>query len=146
MRHTWIALVLAVGCGKGATKGSAPAAGSSGAAAAAPAGGLTIAKVMGADHLLKPFEPWDQALATLQSALGPPSRIKHDALTHSDAYEWAAIEGDDCAIVSVGPMDGKALGKPGKVAGSAIPMRFKNDGSMVAQRQECVDAAKAAQK
>ena len=156
MRHTWIALVLAFGCGKSGAKSAPTAAGSSVAAPSAPAGaaatapapaaGLTAAKVMAADHLLKPFEPWDQALGTLQAALGPPTRIKHDAMTHADAYEWAAMDGDDCAMLSVGPMDGKPLGKAGQVAGSAIPMRYKNDGTLAAQRQECLDAAKSAQK
>ena len=145
-------MVLALGCGKKTENASPPLADKPASSAPPamtatppPAGGpLTAQKIMGAGHVLEPFEPWDEALAKMQAALGPPTRVKHDRLANSDAYEWAAMDGEDCALVSVGKMDGKPLGKAGDVAGTAMPLLYKNDGKLATQRQECLDAAKAA--
>ena len=155
MRSIWLCVVLVASCGK-KTETSAPAADQPAPApaaipaappAVAPTGGpLTVQKIMAAKTWFKAFEPWDASLAKAQAELGPPTRIKHSNVDNTDAYEWAAMDGDDCALLSFGKMDGKLLKKDGDVVGNAYPMLFKNDGKLEAQRNECLDAAKAAKK
>jgi len=151
MRSICLCLLLAAACGKKTETSDKPAApppptpAAAPAAAAAPSGGpLTVQKIMASGSSFTPFEPWDPALSKIQAALGPPSRIAHSNVDNSDAYEWAAMDGDTCAMLSVGKMDGKLVKKEGFVIGGASPMLFKNDGKLEAQRNECLAAAKSA--
>ena len=150
MRSIWLCLVLAAACGKKSESSAPPAdkpapAAAAPAPAAAPSGGpLTSQKIMAAGSWFKPFEPWDPTLAKVQAELGPPTRIKHSKVDNSDAYEWAAMDGDSCAFFSLSKMDGKLMKKQGDVASGGVPMLFKNDGTLAAQRNECLDAAKSA--
>jgi len=155
MRSICLCLLLAAACGKKTDTssqpppppGDKPAAPSPAAAAPAapPSGGpLTAQKIMAASSWFKAFEPWDPTLAKVQAQLGPPSRIKHSKVDNSDAYEWAAMDGDSCAFFSLSKMDGKLMHKQGDVASGGTPMLLKNDGTLAAQRNECLDAAKSA--
>lgn len=121
----WMVIVVAVGCGKGDKAKEAPA--------QEPfEGPLTVAKVMSAKNVVKPFDAWAPAFAKLQAELGPPTKI--DGKKHL----WAAMEGDDCAYVYVEKDDGKEYGKPGDIVGAtASPQTVNKDGPIM-NRAECL--------
>jgi hypothetical protein len=91
---------------------SPPSAQASASAAAEPpppyAGTLTIAMIMGADHVANPFDPWDEALAKLDKKVGKPTA------THEANFCWAAVEGDKCASFCIEKTDFTKLKREGK--------------------------------
>lgn len=121
----WIVIVVAAACGKGDKAKEAPP----------PEpfkGPLTVANVMAAKGVVKPFQAWDAAFAKLQAELGPPTKIE------GKKHFWAAMEGDDCAYVYVEKDDGKEYGKTGEVVGAtASPQTVTKDGAIM-NRAECL--------
>ncbi len=124
MKLAWILIVAALGCGKKDSGNEAakttdkPAAGS--AAMEKPAepfkGPLTVDLVMSAKDIVKPLEPWDAGFAKLQAKLGPPTKVE------GDKYQWAAEQGDDCAMTYVSKDDAKKLNMgEGFVVGTVMP-------------------------
>jgi hypothetical protein len=94
---------------------------------------LTVAKVMKSDDVVKPLQAWDKALAKLQAAVGPPTKVE------GDKHFWAAMEGDDCAYFYVSREDGKEYGKSGMVVGVVqSPGTYNKDGALM-NRAECLE-------
>ena len=80
-------------------------------------------------------EPWDAALARLQSRLGPPTKVA------GDKYTWAVHEAESCAITSFSRGEcPPSWNKPGPRVGSGEgPNVFpKSDGS---RYDDCVAVA-----
>lgn len=114
--------VLTIGCGsKGAEekKQKAPL--------PAFTGPLTIAKVVEADGMVKPFDEWEPALEELESKLGKATRVD------KNKYGWAVIEGDDCAyfVVEKDERSKYQQGKTGFMVGTTEgPMKLGKDGAI----------------
>jgi hypothetical protein len=90
--------------------------------------------IMASKGLVKPFDPWDQGFAKLQSKLGPPTSVK------GDNYRWAVAQGDDCAYVYISKDDAKKLhAGEGFVVGTvATPMKVDKS-SPPGNREECFE-------
>jgi|GEM_PF-2301551 len=97
------------------------------------AGKLTIERVMAANNLVDPLTSWTAGLAKLKGQLGEPTRVK------DGKYEWAIVEGDDCAYVYVTKEDGAKYQQTGEVVGQVMsPMKVgKTDLPM--NRSQCLE-------
>ena len=96
-------------------------------------GKLTVERVLGAKGLVDGLKPWASSLATLKGQLGEPTRVK------GDKYEWAIVEGDDCAYLYVTKEDGAKYQATGEVVGSVMtPMKVGKDGPS-GNRSECLE-------
>jgi hypothetical protein len=94
---------------------------------------LTVATVMTANDPVELLAPWDDALASLQAHFGPPTKVD------GKKFEWAAMEGDDCAYFYVEQDDGARYQKSGKVVGTVShPMKVGKDGPIM-NRGDCLD-------
>jgi hypothetical protein len=122
-----IALVAATGC-KGKDQDAKPD-----EAAPAPATGpLTIERIMAAKGVVSPLDPWDRGLAKLEATLGKPTRVV------DDEHQWAVVEGDTCAYLTVSREDGAPYQQPGPVVGMVMsPMTVEKDGPMM-NRRDCL--------
>jgi hypothetical protein len=94
---------------------------------------LTVATVMTAKSAAEPLESWDDTLAALQAHFGPPTKVD------GKKFEWAAMEGDNCAYFVVEKEDGAQYKKSGNVVGSfQHPQTYGKDGAIM-NRGECLD-------
>lgn len=119
-----VAVVTSAACGKGSSGEAAPS--------GPYEGPLTIERVMRAKGLVEQLEPWDAALARLQSVVGAPTKIE------GDRHYWAVLEGEACAYFYVSRKDGEKYGKTGPVvAGSSAPATIAKDGP-VGNRRTCL--------
>jgi hypothetical protein len=93
-------------------------------------GKLTIERVLAAKA--DPLKPWADSLARLEGQLGKPTR------TSGNKFEWAVVEGDDCAYTYVEKEDGAKFNMQGEIVGTTMPpMKVGKDGPMV-NRTECL--------
>lgn len=96
-------------------------------------GKLTIERVLAAKNVVQPLAPWADGLARMKGALGEPTRVK------GESYEWAVVEGDDCAYVTISKEDGAKYQQTGEVVGMVMsPMKVAKDGPMM-NRRDCLD-------
>jgi hypothetical protein len=95
---------------------------------------LTVATVMSANDGVAPLlAPWDDAFANLQAHFGPPTKIE------GKKFEWAAMEGDNCAYFTVERDDGAQFQKHGMVVSLfSHPQTYGKDGAIM-NRGECLD-------
>lgn len=94
-------------------------------------GKLTIERLLGAKGLVDPLAPFAEGMAKLKGQLGEPTRAK------DGKYEWAVMEGDDCAYTYVTKEDGAKYKQTGEVIGMAMtPMKVGKDGP-VGNLAEC---------
>ncbi len=141
MKLTWLLIVAALGCGK-KDSGNEPAktaepAKTTEAAKPAPppapfTGTLTPDLVVASKGAVQPLAPWAQGFAQLQAKLGAPTKVD------GNKYEWAAMQGDDCAYTYVTKEDGKRYAQEGEVVGTvSTPMKVtKSDPP--GNRSECL--------
>jgi hypothetical protein len=139
MKPTWIVIVVALGCGKkdsGEPAKAEPPKTAEPAKAAPPAapfpGTLTPDLVLAAKGTVEPLQPWAAGFAQLQAKLGAPTKVD------GKKYEWAAMQGDDCAYVYVTKEDGAKFQQQGEVVGQvSTPMKVtKTDPP--GNRSECL--------
>lgn len=96
-------------------------------------GKLTIERVMASKDTVQPLAPWADGFARLQAALGAPTRVD------GDKYEWAVVEGDDCAYTYVSKEDGAKYQAQGEVVGMTVaPMKVGKDGPLM-NRKDCLE-------
>ncbi|MGE5183987.1 MAG: hypothetical protein ACM31C_18075 [Acidobacteriota bacterium] len=139
MKLTWMLIVVALGCSKKSNEPSKTAEPAKATEPAKPApaaepfkGTLTPDLVVAAKGAVKPLAPWAEGFAQLQAKLGPPTKVD------GDKYEWAAMQGDDCAYTYVTKEDGKKYAQEGEVVGEvSTPMKVgKSDPP--GNRSECL--------
>lgn len=126
-------------CQQGDTSKASPKAGPT-AAKTAPApepppppftGKLTVERLLAA-KAADPLKPWADSLARMEGQVGKPTR------TSGKRFEWAVVEGDDCAYTYIEKVDGKEFKMDGEVVGSAMPpMKVGKDGPAM-NRAECL--------
>ena len=96
-------------------------------------GPLTVDAIMAAKDAVKPFQPWDEGFAVMQSKLGAPTKVD------GKKYWWAAMAGDDCAYLMVEQEDGKKFHKEGLMVGAVQePGKYGKDGA-IGNRAECLE-------
>lgn len=96
-------------------------------------GPLTVERIMAAKDAVKPFDEWNEGYALLQSKLGPPTKID------GKKYEWAAMNGDDCAYMMVEQEDGKKFNKEGVMVGAVQePGKYGPHDAMM-NRDDCLE-------
>ena len=94
-------------------------------------GKLTIERLLAAKA--EPLKPWADSLARLEGQLGKPTR------TAGNKFEWAVVEGDDCAYTYVEKEDGAKFNMQGEIVGTTMPpMKVGKDGPMM-NRKECLE-------
>ncbi|HEY1552978.1 MAG TPA: hypothetical protein VGG28_34345 [Kofleriaceae bacterium] len=94
---------------------------------------LTIATVMTAKTAAEPLQPWDDTFAQLQAHFGPPTKVD------GNKFEWAAMEGDNCAYFVIEKEDGAKYKQAGTVVGAfQHPQTYGKDGAIM-NRGECLD-------
>ncbi|HEY1813753.1 MAG TPA: hypothetical protein VGG74_15485 [Kofleriaceae bacterium] len=94
---------------------------------------LTVATVMTAKTAAEPLQPWDDTFAQLQAHFGPPTKVD------GKKFEWAAMDGDNCAYFVVEKEDGAQYKQAGTVVGSfQHPKTYGKDGAIM-NRGECLD-------
>lgn len=122
---------------KSATKGAAPTPTPTPAAPEPPpppfTGKLSVERLLAAKDLAAPLKPWAESLARLEGQLGKPTR------TRGNKFEWAVVEGDDCAYLYVEKEDGAKFKMPGEIVGTTMPpMKVGKDGPSM-NRKECLE-------
>ncbi|MBV8756124.1 MAG: hypothetical protein JO257_02545 [Deltaproteobacteria bacterium] len=96
-------------------------------------GPLTVDRIMAAKDAVKPFQPWPDAFAVLQSKLGAPTKVD------GTKYKWAAMSGDDCAYMIVEQDDGKQFHKDGPMVGMVQePGKYGPHDAMM-NRDDCLE-------
>ena len=96
-------------------------------------GPLTVDRIMAAKDAVKPFQPWNDAFALLQSKLGAPTKVD------GNKYKWAAMAGDDCAYMIVEQDDGKQFHKDGPMVGMVQePGKYGPHDAMM-NRDDCLE-------
>ncbi len=77
--------------------------------------------------------PWDDTFAQLQAHFGPPQKVD------GNKFEWAAMEGDNCAYFVVEKGDGAKYQKPGMVVASFQNPQTYGKAGAIMNRGECLD-------
>jgi hypothetical protein len=138
MKLRWVLVIVALGCGK-KDSGSAPPPTAEPAKVAEPTkppevfqGPLTVAIIMDSKDLARSLEPWDQAFAKLQGKLGAPTKVD------GKQYQWAALDGDDCAYTYVTKDDGTKFGTSGTIVGIASSPGKYGKADAIGNRNECL--------
>lgn len=94
-------------------------------------GKLTVERLLAAKA--DPLKPWADSFARLEGQLGKPTR------TSGNKFEWAVVEGDDCAYTYVEKEDGAKFNMQGEVVGTTMPpMKVAKDGPAM-NRKECLE-------
>lgn len=97
-------------------------------------GALTIERVLGADQLFdrsKGNVAWAEGLARAEAQLGKATKVD------GAKYQWAVIEGDDCAYYEIEKADGTKFGASGDIVGMIQkPMKVGKDGPSM-NRADC---------
>jgi hypothetical protein len=96
-------------------------------------GPLTVERIMAAKDAVKPFQPWNDAFALLQSKLGAPTKVD------GNKYKWAAMAGDDCAYLMVEQDDGKKFHKDGPMVGMVQEPGTYGPHDAMMNRDDCLE-------